>query len=94
MQEIDSIIETRSGQAVILGGLIQDRTSTDIEGVPVLSEMPLIGNLFRQNDDQIFKTELVIMIKATILESPSDSIHNTDRDLYRRFADDRRPFAL
>ena len=70
------------------------RDISDIDGVPVASEIPLIGNLFRQNNDNINKTELVIMLKATILENPSDSIHNTDRDLYRRFSNDRRPFKL
>ena len=94
VQEIDSIIEARSGQAIVMGGLLQDRTQANIEGVPIASEIPLIGNLFRQNDDSIQKTELVILLKATILENPSDSIHNTDRDLYRRFSQDRRPFKL
>jgi len=94
VQEIDSVIEARSGSAVVLGGLLQDRAVSTIEGVPIASELPVIGSLFRQNDDSISKTELVILLKATILDDPSDSVQNTDRDLYRRFSGDRRPFKL
>lgn len=94
VQEIDTVIKVNSGQPVVLGGLLQDRTAALQESVPVLGEMPLIGNLFRNQQDGISKTELVIFLKATILENPGDNIHNTDRDLYRKFSDDRRPFKL
>ena len=40
------------------------------------------------------KTELVIFIKATIIEDGADTIHATDKDLYRKFSGDRRPFKL
>ena len=94
MQEIDSVILVRSGQPIVMGGLLQDRVVSNEDGIPVLSDLTLIGALFRQHDDDIQKTELVIFLKATILDNPSDSIHNTDRDFYRRFSDDRRPFKL
>ena len=94
VQEIDSVIQVRSGQAVLMGGLLQDRSTTGEEGVPVLNEIPMVGSLFRQHDDLVTKTELVIFLKATILDSPSGSIHDTDRDLYRTFSSDRRPFKL
>lgn len=94
VQEIDSVIKVRSGQPVIMGGLLQDRAAINEEGVPVLSEVPMVGALFRQHNDLVQKTELVIFLKATILDSPSQSIHNTDRDLYRQFSSDRRPFRM
>lgn len=94
VQEIDSVIKSRSGQAVLMGGLLQDRSETTEEGVPVLSEVPMVGSLFKGHDDAVQKTELVIFLKATILDTPSQSIHDTDRDLYRQFSGDRRPFKL
>ena len=94
VQEIDSVIKVRSGQPVVMGGLLQDRASVSEDGVPVLSETPVVGSLFRNHDDLIEKTELVIFLKATILDTPGASIHNTDLDLYRRFSGDRRPFKL
>jgi len=94
VQEIDSVIQVRSGQAVVMGGLLQDRTASTQEGIPVASEIPILGALFRQHNDLIQKTELVIFLKATILPSPEDSIHDTDRDIYRMFSGDRRPLKL
>ncbi len=94
VQEIDSVIQVRSGQAVVMGGLLQDKTKSNTAGVPGLGEVPMVGTLFRKQGDLVEKTELVIFLKATILEAPEDSIHNTDRDLYRMFAGDRRPLKL
>ncbi len=94
VQEIDTVIKVNSGQAVVMGGLLQDRSETTQEGIPVLGELPLIGAAFRSQADLSSKTELVIFLKATIIESPADSIHDTDRDLYRAFSGDRRPFKL
>jgi len=94
VQEIDTVIKVRSGEAAVMGGLLQDRVTTDETGVPGLSEIPLLGGAFRQHSDSIEKTELVIFLKATILDNPGDSINNADRDLYRKFSHDRRPLKL
>lgn len=94
VQEIDSVIQVRSGQPVVMGGLLQDRVTGVREGVPVLGELPVAGALFRTQDDLIQKTELVIFLKATILDTPGESVHNTDKDLYRRFSSDRRPLKF
>lgn len=94
VQEIDSVIQVRSGQAIVMGGLLQDRSASGQTGVPVASEMPMIGSLFKQHEDSISKTELVIFLKATILDAPGESIHDTDKDLYRSFSGDRRPMKL
>lgn len=93
VQEIDSVIKVNSGQAIVLGGLLQDRVESINEGVPVVSEVPVLGNLFKKKGDDIQKTELVILLKATIVEG-NNTVHNTDKDLYRQFSQDRRPFKL
>lgn len=94
VQEIDSVIKVNSGQAVVMGGLLSDRIETTEGGVPVASEVPLVGNLFKKHDDIVSKTELVIFLKATILDTPEDSVHNTDIDFYRQFSSDRRPLRF
>ena len=92
VQEMDSVINMGSGQAVVMGGLMQDRLDSTQTGVPVLSELPLAGALFRGQSDKSAKTELVIFLKATIVDgTPSD---DTDRDLYRQFSGDRHPIKL
>lgn len=93
VQEFDSIIQMNNKQAVVLGGLIQDRVSSVRNATPVLGEVPMLGALFRNQQDQINKTELVVFLRATIVDR-GNTIHNTDRDLYRTFSSDRRPFDL
>lgn len=93
VQEMDSVVKIASGQTLVMGGLLQDRVTSTQNGVPVLSEIPLVGAAFRNQSDKVEKTELVIFLKATIIED-SDSITDADRDLYRTFSGDRRPLDL
>lgn len=94
VQEFDSVIKVRSGDVVVMGGLLQDRSASEQNGVPVLSEAPLFGSLFRKQADTIKKSELVVFLRATILDDANSSVHQTDRDLYKIHAQDRRPFPL
>jgi len=93
VQEFDSIIQMNNGQAVVLGGLMQDSVRGTTNSVPVLGEVPLLGGLFRNQEDSVQKTELVVFLKATIVEG-GNTIHATDKDLYRTFSSDRRPFKM
>ena len=93
VQEIDTVINVNSGQPIVMGGLLQDRSSSSQEAIPVLGEVPVVGSLFRSQVDSVSKTELVILLRATIVEGP-DTISDTDRDIYKRFSNDRRPFDL
>lgn len=94
VQEFDTVIEVPSGKPVILGGLMQDRHQTIESGVPVLSEIPGVGSAFKNHRDQVQKIELVVFLRATILEKDVDNIHQTDREIYQKFMSDRRPFDL
>lgn len=94
VQEMDSVIKVGSGQAVVMGGLLQDRSTSEQRGVPVLSEIPILGNAFKNHSDRIQKTELVIFLKATIIDSDGRTISPVDRDLYKRFSGDRRPLDM
>ncbi len=94
VQEIDTVVKVNSGQPIVMGGLLQDRSFANQEKVPVIGEVPVLGSLFGKQQDLVSKTELVVFLKATLIESGSDTIHNTDRDLYKAFSADRRPFKL
>lgn len=94
VQEVDSVLNMRDKQMMVMGGLLQDSTTSEQGGVPVASEIPVFGGLFRNQNDKVSKKELVIFMKATILDNPEDSIHQTDKDLYRVFGQDRRPEKL
>lgn len=69
VREADSIVRARSGQIVVIGGLMQESARDDRFGVPVLSRLPLIGFLFRQTRTASRKSELVILLKPIVVES-------------------------
>ncbi|WP_375212282.1 pilus (MSHA type) biogenesis protein MshL [Aquabacterium sp.] len=67
INETDSIVRVRDGQIVAIGGLMQQDSITDRNGVPGLADVPGIGGLFRYKSSSSNKHELVILIKPTVI---------------------------
>jgi general secretion pathway protein D len=67
VSEIESLLEVADGQTVVIGGLMQDRTSKQTDGVPYLSRIPLVGDLFSFRNDQVQKSELVLFLRPTVI---------------------------
>ncbi len=72
VQESDDIVRATSGQIVVIGGLMKETTTDDDAGVPVLGDIPIIGNLFKQKKVTRVKSELVILLKPTIITNGQD----------------------
>ena len=68
VNETDSIVRVRDGQIVAIGGLMKTEVHDERSGMPVLSELPGVGGLFRQTTRLQSKRELVIMIKPTVIQ--------------------------
>lgn len=71
VREIESLLQVLNGKTVVLGGLMQNERVSDKDGVPGLSRIPKVGNLFSYTRDKLVKTELVIFLKPTIVENGS-----------------------
>jgi MSHA biogenesis protein MshL len=69
VREADSIVRARSGQIIVIGGLMQEDNRDDTFGVPFLSKIPVLGYLFRQTRTSSRKSELVILLKPIVVES-------------------------
>jgi general secretion pathway protein D len=67
VSEIESLLEVADGQTVVIGGLMQDTSQKKTDGVPYLSRLPGIGNLFSYRDDEIIKSELVLFLRPTVI---------------------------
>jgi MSHA biogenesis protein MshL len=67
IRESDSVIRARSGQVVVIGGLMRNRVSDENASVPVLGDLPLVGKLFQHTRKQKSKSELVILLKPTVV---------------------------
>ena len=56
----------RSGQTVVIGGLLEDRETGSVSKVPLLGDIPLLGALFRSSGTDTTKTELLIFLTPTV----------------------------
>lgn len=61
-------VVAQSGQTILLGGLISENTSSGDSKVPLLADIPVVGNLFKSESKETVKTELVIFITPRIIE--------------------------
>jgi general secretion pathway protein D len=70
---IKTEIAIQSGQTVVMGGLISENRTQDRSGVPILSKIPLLGNLFGQKGLTSSRTELIVLITPTVIENPEQA---------------------
>lgn len=67
IRESDTVIHAKSGEIVVIGGLMQSTTSETDSKTPLLGDIPVLGNLFTNRRDIETKRELVILIKPTVV---------------------------
>ena len=72
IRESDSVVCAESGQLVVIGGLMKENTDKKQSGVPVLSDIPGLGGLFRHTKSVSRKSELVILLRPQVIVSPAD----------------------
>jgi len=77
-RRITTSITVGHGQTVALGGLFKDNESMTEEKVPLLGDIPLIGNLFKYTTTSKSKTELLVFVTPTILTTTDDAVKVTD----------------
>ena len=63
----------RDGDTIMMGGFITENKSKSKSGVPVLKDIPLLGALFRSKNTSSDRTELIVFMRASVLESPEDA---------------------
>ncbi len=68
VRESDTVVRARSGQVVVIGGLMQTRYQRDRADTP-MSATPLVGSLFTQRRELASKIELVILLKPIVVDS-------------------------
>lgn len=67
VRESDTIIRAKSGEIVVIGGLIETR-KVDLESkTPLLGDVPLLGELFKSKSESVQKKELVILLKPIVI---------------------------
>ena len=93
VRETDTLVRVREGETIVIAGLMQDKATTNNAKVPVLGDVPLVGQLFRRTETRRSKTDLVILLTPTIM-GPLQVADATAREIRRldtaRAAADRK----
>ena len=82
-RQLSSKVAVRSGESIVMGGLIQERGNTTKSGVPILHTLPLVGNLFGTTGNEGVRTELLVVITPRVVRSDID-IREVSEDLRDR----------
>ncbi len=72
-------LRIKDGQTVCLGGFIMDKIVVNENGIPLLMDIPLLGNIFKFTDRQREKSEMIIFITPHILSKPQDMLRMTNQ---------------
>ncbi len=72
-RQISSKVAVRSGESIVLGGLIRDNGTNGSAGIPVLHEIPIFGALFGQKSKTQNRTELLVIITPRVVRSDQDA---------------------
>ena len=90
VREIDSVLRVKSGKIAVLGGLMESRKALEDSKLPWFSDIPGIGKLASGRSDMDEVVELVILLKATVIEGDED-LSPADHRLAYAVVDDPRP---
>lgn len=72
VNETDTIVRVQDGYIVAIGGLMHQEQDNTKSQVPFMGDLPVVGNLFKQNNRSMKKSELVFLIKPTVIKSDAD----------------------
>lgn len=82
-RQISSKVAVRSGESIVLGGLIRDNSNSGKTGVPLLQDLPVLGKLFGTNRANNTRTELLVVITPRVVRTDID-IREVSEDLRDR----------
>lgn len=93
VRESDSVVSARSGQIVVIGGLMKNSTIKNNAAVPFLGRIPFLGALFRHSKETARKSELVILLRPAVVQGQAtwDEALSQSRQRIERFQSNTPP---
>ena len=79
LRETTTKVIVKNSQTIVLSGLLKDVDSKVKSGVPLLSDIPLIGDLFRTHENSKSTAELVAFITPIVVDNPSENDTNFNK---------------
>lgn len=78
-RQISTSVVMKSGDTILIGGMMNTNDSNSHQGIPILKDIPFIGSLFKTKSTSTTKTELVMLVKPTIIKTPSQMSYESRR---------------
>jgi general secretion pathway protein D len=90
-RRLTSTVSVKTGETILLGGLIQQTDSRDSQGIPILHDLPGIGPLFGSHNNSAGRTELIMLMTPHVISNDADSRGLTAKieDQFRTVLDNR-----
>lgn len=88
-RKIETKVLAKDGDIIVLGGLVKDDVQDSQQGVPLLSDIPVLGRLFRSDVVSVTKSNLLVFIRSTIIRDDAD-LAGATAEKYRYIRDQQR----
>lgn len=72
-RQADTTVAVKDGETIILGGIIRSTVNSTVKKIPLLGDIPVLGNLFRSTDKSKSKTELLVFLTPRVVRTPEDA---------------------
>ena len=72
-READTTVSVKDGETIILGGIIRNTVTTTTKKIPLLGDIPILGQLFRSTDKNKAKTELLVFLTPRVVRTPEEA---------------------
>jgi len=83
IRSASTAVAARDGQTVVIGGLLADTIRARAQSVPFFGRIPVLGHLFRSDDDRRTKTNLLVFLTPHIIATDEQMAHNSERERER-----------
>jgi type II secretion system protein D len=95
-QELNTTVIVPDRSTILLGGLVTQQDTKNVAGVPFVSTIPMLGNLFKSTSDTTQRQELVVMIQPSVVIDGAElkEISKTERDLTGFSAKELQPLSM
>ncbi|SDF77086.1 Type 3 secretion system secretin [Sporomusa acidovorans DSM 3132] len=67
-RQAETTLRVKSGNTIVLGGLIQRQDTSDVFKFPILGDLPLVGNFFTTKNKEVIETELIILLTPKLID--------------------------
>ena len=91
-RDLDTVAKVHSGETVLIAGIMRERKSEDLRGVPWLMHLPFLGSFFRRTEQASVRTELVIFITPTVISGKR--MQELTEEENRKLKEMEQPFKL